>query len=177
MLIERNNHIIEMYDDVVVKSKKDKSYFFPTDYAKEWFNAYTDYNEKYKFGVKVLEFDNKTIVMEKLECPLLHESVKPTQKTLLHRIHNMNNMINSFLEYSIDNLPEDYILWHDDLHWGNIMIKENGDLVFIDPDSVWLCKSPYMNYHNFSQANNSLFTKYNKFAIESLRQWPARRPL
>jgi len=146
MKIEKQYSTIEILDDCVVKTLSDKKV------SDEWYKTYTCFTYNKPLYTKVLDYNDKQIVMEKIDIWMpVNKYLK--SNNLLDRDLCLD-IVQSYFQVIVDctdyskGLKKDY--WtHDDLTIDNFVITEEKKVKLIDPDSFHFCDNPIDYKYSF----------------------------
>ena len=144
MIIEKQNSTIELLDDCVVKTLKNRKKSY------EWYEAYKKFSHGKDRYVKILEFEPTRLVMEKIK---IWHPVNYYLKKLTHDRQLNLQIAKTYTTVILDcfnfNTNDRYKYWaHDDLTIDNFVITKDKNIILMDPDSFHFTK--YMIDYKYS---------------------------
>ena len=112
----------------------------PNKLDQQWFNLYNEFYEYDSRIVKVINYENNKITMEKInfKCTLDEYTRKTdldfTNKKLLNYFTQFSDIWNNFLKFSYEKFTDE-IFMHNDYSLSNCVIDLDDNIRVIDPDS------------------------------------------
>tara|TARA_Y100000114_G_scaffold39564_1_gene35219 strand:+ start:3399 stop:3947 length:549 start_codon:yes stop_codon:yes gene_type:complete len=126
----------------------------------EWFTHYNSIKNMFDYPIDVFEYNEDRIVMEYVEGKSLEEVIVHPSTTISevdYYTAQYLDLIKMFYEYA-SNSSDEFIFFHYDVSWANIIVNKNNQLKLIDPDSFI-----FQKFYNFNPMRQGLSTLYKIF--------------
>lgn len=117
--------------------------------TKGWLTRYNQFQTLYQTLPRIHSIENNVIQMDYIQGKTFAELVydESISQSYLDKLsYEINKSILYFLDF-------DYDICHDDINFSNIMIDENENVYFIDPDDVYFNKDSSRVYKEISLFN------------------------